>query len=135
MPIATFDLVLEYGDQGIILVKRTIPPYKDVWALPGLRKLKDESLDETLARIAKDELGIEIDPSERRFVEQGVVQFKEENNREDISTCYAILVNPKQIITPNPNHFSEMVILKPQDAIPEPIGKLYKNFLEIYRKS
>jgi ADP-ribose pyrophosphatase YjhB (NUDIX family) len=34
--IPTFDLLIQYGDQGIILVKRKIAPYKDQWALPGL---------------------------------------------------------------------------------------------------
>ena len=31
----TFDLVLEYQDQGIVLCRRKIAPYKNQWALPG----------------------------------------------------------------------------------------------------
>lgn len=30
--IPTFDLVIEYGNQGVILVKRKIPPYQHQWA-------------------------------------------------------------------------------------------------------
>lgn len=65
MPIATFDLIVEYGDQGVIVVKRKIEPYKNVWALPGLRMYKGESINDTLRRIAKDELGLTIDPEKK----------------------------------------------------------------------
>ena len=58
----TFDLVLEQGNQGVVLVKRRIAPYKNKWALPGLRQYKGESFRETLTRIAKDELDLEINP-------------------------------------------------------------------------
>ena len=32
MVIPTFDLVIEYGDKGVIIVWRKIAPYQDVWA-------------------------------------------------------------------------------------------------------
>jgi len=60
MPIPTFDLLVQYGDQGVVVVKRKIAPYKDVWALPGLRMHKRESIDDTLRRIARQELGFQL---------------------------------------------------------------------------
>ena len=35
--IPTFDLILECRSQGVVLVRRKIAPYKNTWALPGLR--------------------------------------------------------------------------------------------------
>jgi ADP-ribose pyrophosphatase YjhB (NUDIX family) len=35
--IPTFDLVIEIEGKGYLMVKRKIEPYKDKWALPGLR--------------------------------------------------------------------------------------------------
>jgi hypothetical protein len=68
--IPTFDPVIEYGDLGVIVCKRRIAPYRGVWALPGLRMLKPESIEDTVARISQDELGLELDPAKRVFLGQ-----------------------------------------------------------------
>ena len=65
MVIPTFDLVIEYGQQGIIMVRRTIAPYQHQWALPGLRMLKGENIDDTLRRIARQEVGLTINPRQK----------------------------------------------------------------------
>lgn len=72
----TFDLVLEYENQGIILVKRKIMPYKDQWALPGLRVYKGENIEDTIERIAKQELGLKVNASKRKFIGQYMGRFK-----------------------------------------------------------
>ncbi len=50
MPIPTFDLILYHPDKSVVVVKRTIDPYKNVWALPGLRMFKTESINDTLKK-------------------------------------------------------------------------------------
>lgn len=129
MPIPTFDLVLQHGNKGVIVLKRTIAPYKNVWALPGLRMLKGESIDDTLRRIAQQEVGINIDPTQKQFIGQFVGKFSTENNRQDISTCYAICVPDTQEIVVNKDHFSDMKIV---NNIPQPIGAMYKYYLQKY---
>ncbi|HEV7934381.1 MAG TPA: NUDIX domain-containing protein [Actinomadura sp.] len=52
----------------VLLVRRIIPPYENRWALPGLRMFKPESIDDTIARIAEDELGLRADVHDRRFL-------------------------------------------------------------------
>ena len=42
--IPTFDLVIEYGNHGVILVKREIPPYKDVGPCRDCGCLKQKKL-------------------------------------------------------------------------------------------
>lgn len=103
--IPTFDLVIEYGDKGIILVKRRIPPYQNQWALPGLRMFKGENIEEALIRIAGKELGLKIEPLQRGFLGQYVGKFSTENNRQDLSTGYFIRISPEQEIRINEDHF------------------------------
>lgn len=131
MPIPTFDLIIEYGDEGVIVVKRKIEPYKNVWALPGLRMYKGEGIDDVLHRIALQEVGLEIDTKQKRLLGQFVGKFATENERQDISTCYILRVDSTQPILINDGHFSKYEFVK---SIPTPIGAMYKHYLEMYFK-
>jgi len=130
MVIPTFDLILEYNNEGIILVKRKIAPYKNQWALPGLRMYKGENIDDTLKRIAEAELGIKIDPKNKIFLGQYIGKFTTEHNRQDISTGYYLKVKDC-IIKPNEDHFYSHQITK---TIPKDIGAMYKYYLNQYQK-
>jgi len=127
--IPTFDLVIEYGDEGIIVVKRKITPYKNQWALPGLRMFKGESIDDTLRRIAKQELSLKINPKNKKFLGQYVGKFKTEYNRQDISTGYYIYVSSSQKIKLNKDHFSSIMLIKNKKKIPSSMGAMYKFYL------
>lgn len=127
--IPTFDLVIEYGNQGIIVVKRKIPPYKNQWALPGLRMFKSESIEDTLRRIAKNEVGLKINSEKRVFLGQFVGKFKTENSRQDLSTGYLIKVSSGQKIKLNSEHFlNYKIIQKPISNM----GAMYKFYLQKY---
>lgn len=129
MPIPTFDLIIQYGDQGVIVVKRKIAPYKNVWALPGLRMYKGENIDNTLKRIAQQELGLKINPKQKVFIDQFVGKFKTENSRQDISTSYVVKVSDKQKIKINEDHFYGYQLVK---SVPKSIGAMYRNYLSKY---
>ncbi|QPC82873.1 NUDIX domain-containing protein [Phototrophicus methaneseepsis] len=131
MVIPTFDLVLVYGGQGVIIVRRKIAPYKDVWALPGLRMYKGESIDDTLQRIAKAEVGLEIDTSEKVLLGQFVGKFKTEHHRQDLSTGYIVQVPDNQPILINENHFYSYELAT---EIPDNMGAMYKYYLGEYFK-
>lgn len=127
-PIPTVDLVLEYGDEGIIIVRRKEAPLKGKWALPGLRMFKGESFDDTVIRIARDELGLHIDPNEKKLLGVYVARFK---TRQDVSTGFCLPVSPVQEIIFNQNHFSGIRITH---TIPSNMGAMYKYFLGIYQE-
>ncbi|MCA9882390.1 MAG: NUDIX domain-containing protein [Anaerolineae bacterium] len=129
MVIPTFDLVLSYGEQGVIIVRRKIAPYKDVWALPGLRMYKGEDIDDTLRRIAEAELGLEIDASQKQLLGQYVGKFKSEHNRQDLSTGYHIPLRGDQLIRLNEDHFYSYEITR---TIPDNMGAMYRHYLSIY---
>lgn len=127
--LPTFDIVFVYGEQGIVLLKRTIEPYKNVWALPGLRMYKGESIDDTLLRVAKQELGVIIDPSQKTLLAQYVGKFKTEFQRQDISTAYVIRLKGNEELKPNKDHFSGMKITC---DVPPKTGGMYKYYIQEY---
>lgn len=127
--IPTFDLVLEYGSQGVIIVKRKIAPYKDMWALPGLRMYKGESINDTITRIANQELGLTIDPNKRTFIGQYVGKFQTEHQRQDLSTAYYIKLTGTEQINLNTDHFSSYDLVKKP---PKNMGAMYTFYLQEY---
>lgn len=126
--IPTFDLVIEIEGKGILLVKRKIAPYKDQWALPGLRMYKGESIDDTLIRIAKQEVGIAVDPAKRLLVGQYVGKFKTEHERQDLSTGYYFKLPGTTEVVINPDHFSASTFV--DKDIPPKTGAMYKFYIE-----
>jgi|TARA_Y100000310_G_scaffold342022_2_gene443373 8-oxo-dGTP pyrophosphatase MutT (NUDIX family) len=130
--IPTFDLIIEYSDKGIIVVKRKIAPYNNQWALPGLRMFKNEDINDTLVRIAKQELGFNINPKNKKFLGQYVGNFKTENNRQDLSTGYYIKIISNKKIKLNKDHFSSIKFIKSKKDIPLKIGAMYKFYLRKY---
>ena len=129
--IPTFDLVIAYGNQGIIIVKRTIAPYKNQWALPGLRMYKGESIEGTISRIARQELGLTIDPRKRTFLGQYVGRFRTERNRQDISTGYYLEIPDKQPVILNREHFSQY---KTVNNAPKNMGAMYRFYIAQCKK-
>lgn len=58
-PIPTVDIIIEFEDKGIILIKRKKPPYG--WAIPGGFVEYGESLEQTAIREAKEETSLNVE--------------------------------------------------------------------------
>jgi len=129
--IPTFDLVVEMPEGGIVIVYRKIQPYANQWALPGLRMMKPEDINDTLARIASQELGLKIDLKRKRFLGQFVGRFRTEHNRQDISTGYAVRAKTKEIKI-NQDHFSKYRLITSPSDIPVRIGAMYRFYLNSF---
>ncbi len=130
--IPTFDLIIEQKNKGIIIVKRKISPYNKTWALPGLRQYKGEKYRKTLERIAKQELGLDINSSSAQIIGQYDGFFLTECRRQDISTSYLIQISEDQEIILNQEHFSDMRYIISQEEIPKKIGAMYRFHLNKY---
>lgn len=63
-------------EAGVLLIERLIEPGKGLWHFPGGTVLMGESLEATLARVAKEETGLTIYNSELC----GYLQFNEPGN-------------------------------------------------------
>lgn len=132
--IPTFDLVIELPSGGVVVTYRRIAPYQNKWALPGLRMYKNEAIEDTLARIANQELGVSIDAKSRRLLGQYVGNFTTEHNRQDLSTGYVVKADSNEINI-NKEHFTKVKVIKNDDDVPSPIGAMYNFYLHEYFKS
>jgi 8-oxo-dGTP diphosphatase len=56
----TADIVIEWADGSIVLVKRKNDPYKGFWALPGGMMDGEETIAQTAIRETKEETGLDV---------------------------------------------------------------------------
>lgn len=56
----TADIIIEYEDGSIVLIKRKYDPFKGQWALPGGILEGEETIEETAVREAKEETGLDV---------------------------------------------------------------------------
>jgi 8-oxo-dGTP pyrophosphatase MutT (NUDIX family) len=129
--IPTFDLVVEMPGGGVVIARRVIAPYRNQWALPGLRMFKPEGIEDALARIAEDELGLAVDVDGRRFLGQYVGRFATENGRQDLSTGYAVRALGREVRL-NTAHFSGHRVIGSVGEAPAGTGAMYRYYLERY---
>jgi colanic acid biosynthesis protein WcaH len=64
MPQVCVEVVLD-TDEGVLLARRTNKPTKGEWFWPGGRLYKGEELEAAAHRVAREELGIEVEIVER----------------------------------------------------------------------
>ena len=124
MPFPSVDIVI-LKDQKIILTKRTIPPYRGYWNLPGSVILKNEKMVDTVKRSSKEELGIEVVKPTfignyetftkfRHYITHlFAAKHKSGKIKLDFQSSRVILVDPNRI----PNHTVPIQKLMIKDAL------------------
>lgn len=129
--IPTFDLVITIPGGGVVIVRRRIAPYKNVWALPGLRMMKSEAIGDTLVRIASSEVGLPIDVASSELLGQYVGRFRTEGHRQDLSTGYAVRALSANLKL-NVEHFTAFRIIRRLSDVPPKTGAMYRFYLQRY---
>ncbi|MAF34523.1 hypothetical protein CMO91_01630 [Candidatus Woesearchaeota archaeon] len=127
--IPTVDLIIEWGDKGILFVRRKVEPYKGLWAFPGLRVYKPEDIPDAIRRVAKSQVGLDVSGCIAIPLGQFVGKFKD---RQDISAGYYVkLLDTDQHIQLNADHLAAYEFFK---DVPEGTGSMYAHFFEEYLK-
>ena len=67
-PLISIDLIIKSPDNKYLLGYRTNKPAKDTWFVPGGRIKKGETIEEAFSRIAKVELGIQLDLKQAKYL-------------------------------------------------------------------
>ncbi|MFI5171527.1 MAG: NUDIX domain-containing protein [Chitinophagales bacterium] len=57
----TADIIVEFENGDILLVKRKYEPFIGVWGLPGGKMDGDEKIEETAVREVKEETGLDVE--------------------------------------------------------------------------
>ena len=93
-PLVSIDLCI-LREKSILLGKRTNPPAKDYFFVPGGRILKSERIKKALNRILKNEIGMILKENNYKFIKNlGIYEhFYEDNflDNKSFSTHYIVL--------------------------------------------
>ena len=82
VPIVSVDLIVRHGG-GVVLGRRTHPPARGEWFVPGGRLRKGESIDEAVDRVAREELGVAVTVDSRLGVYE---HHWDESEFDDVAT-------------------------------------------------
>jgi 8-oxo-dGTP diphosphatase len=64
VPRLSVEVVIATPERGVLLARRDIPPYEGAWHIPGGTVLFAEPVVEAVKRVARDELGAEVEVGE-----------------------------------------------------------------------
>jgi ADP-ribose pyrophosphatase YjhB (NUDIX family) len=125
MPIPCVDIVV-HKHRNVLLGFRTIPPYRNVWALPGGRIRKHEYPRDAVERNL-DEIGISAEME--HFVGVFPVKFpRDPYKRYDITLCYACRWRSGEpTITPELRQLDWF----PHGRLPKPTGTNYERMIMV----
>jgi colanic acid biosynthesis protein WcaH len=102
-PLVAMDLVVVSGGSEVLLGLRNNKPAQGYWFVPGGRIRKNELIQAALARVARDELGLEVATLPQPPVHRGAFEhfyadcFAGELEDGGVSTHYVVMGNLVQL--------------------------------------
>ena len=124
VPRATVDIIVVAKD-GFILTKRSIPPYKGFWHLPGGTILFKEKIESTVKRVAQEELGVKV----KIIRKLGIIQFLNDGGRHTVSIAILARIRSGKLSGSEQAEIFKYFKKLPKNIIPEQgkfISKLTK---------
>lgn len=125
VPRLCVDVVL-VTDEGVLLTKRSIKPDLGWWHIPGGSVYFGETLEQTVKRVAKDELGLEVEVTKLL----GVEEFPNYYAKHSVSLAHLVKIKSGEIKLSN--EASEYGFFK---EMPKKTIREQKVFLETYMNS
>jgi colanic acid biosynthesis protein WcaH len=119
VPIVSVDLIVKY-EGGVLLGLRENEPAKGEWFVPGGTVLKNEQLREAVQRVAKTELGCEVEIVDRLGAYEHFYETSEvENVDSKHYVANAFVVEPVEEVEATDDQHAEVRTFKP------PFGDLH----------
>ena len=95
-PRIAVDLYIKNEDGAILYVKRDVEPFAGMWHFPGSFLLKDETISECTKRIAKEEVGVDLNVENPKLVQ--LDEDLQEPRGHVIHLVYLVKVSKSQSI-------------------------------------
>jgi colanic acid biosynthesis protein WcaH len=127
VPRLTVDLLIN-GVEGFLLTKRNIEPWKDHWHLPGGSVLSEESIEEALRRVAKEELGLEISSTNLIGYIECTSGKEVPGYRHPVSLVFAVKVSSENVVLNDQASDARFFKEIPEKIIPEQSEFLEEHF-------
>ena len=124
VPRATVDIIVQ-TPKGIVLTKRSIPPFLGMWHICGGTVLFMEPIKHAINRIIQEELGIKV----KIIKPLGIIEYFNDEGRHTI--CNAFLTKIAKGKLQGSKQGQEFAVFKklPDNMIPEQKAFLSKNHL------
>lgn len=126
VPRAAVNLIVTDIDGRVLLARRNISPCEGDWHFPGSFVLKNESIDEALKRVAKNEFGLDLTEEVNLKLLGNFDDIKGDPRGHVIDMAYGMQINDVSKIVAT----KENVEVSFFDKLPENIGFNHRNTLE-----
>ncbi|AOW80033.1 GDP-mannose mannosyl hydrolase [Halodesulfurarchaeum formicicum] len=116
VPIVSVDLIIR-TDDGVVLGRRQNEPAKGEWFVPGGRVKKNETLRKAVHRVAREELGIEVEIIESLGVYEHIYNasdVKDAGGKHYLANGFVVR-SPQENFTLNDQH-AEIRIFDPMNV-------------------
>ena len=123
-PVPTVDIIIETGDNKILLIKRKNPPYG--WAIPGGFVDYGESLKNAAIREAKEETSLKVELVEQFFTYS---EPKRDPRQHTISTVFIAKIRSGR---PKAADDAKEIISIDEDNLPDPIAFDHRKIISDY---
>lgn len=122
-PRAAANLIVKDREGRVLLTRRNIPPDRGRWHIPGGFILKNERVEDCLKRVAKKELGLDLDESPQVL---GVFDDLDKDERGHvIDIAYGVTIDD----TTKLQTTDETAEIKFFEKLPEDIGFNHRDTL------
>ncbi len=134
-PLVAIDLIVRNKEGKILLGLRKNRPARGYYFVPGGRIFKNETLDEAFRNISRNELGIELDRKDAKFL--GVFEHIYNDNffGNEFGTHYIVLAHlidiDFELELPEEQH-SDYIWLTPEEILEnEKVHQYTKNYFRL----
>ncbi len=118
VPIVSVDLIVKH-DGGVVLGRRKNEPGKGEWFVPGGRVRKGERLEAAVHRVAREELGIDVEIDYRLGVDEhhwDRSEFPDIEGKHHVPVAYVVSVED-DTFAPDDQHEALRVFRPPFDDV------------------